>query len=151
APGQYTIKELGPVPGYNDGLDTSDNVTAIPGSDKTDVIPVTVTGTNDVLMNNHFGEMAQGFILGRVYQDVDLSGSMTPPDVGIQAVTLQLSGTDVFGNAVSQTTTTDGMGYYSFNGLTRGTYTLTEIQPAGFLQGTNTLGSAGGTISGDSM
>jgi hypothetical protein len=150
-PGQYTIKEINPIPGYNDGLDTSTNVTAIPNSNTTDIIPVTVTTVNDVLMNNHFGEMRQAQLIGRVYQDVDLSGSLTPGDVGIPVVTVQLTGTDAFGTPVSQTTTTDGAGYYAFRSLTRGTYTLTEIQPAGYLQGTNTLGTLGGTQSGDSF
>jgi hypothetical protein len=150
-PGQYTIQELGPISGYNDGLDTSTNVTAIPNSDTTDQIPVTVSTANDVLTNNHFGEMLQAHLLGRVYHDVDVSGSLTGGDVGLQLVTIQLTGTDAFGHAVSQTTSTDGLGYYAFRGLTRGTYTLTELQPAGYQQGTNTLGTAGGTQSGDSF
>jgi hypothetical protein len=149
-PGQYTIHEIQPG-GYNDGLDTSDNVTAIPGSDKTDVIPVTVTGPNQSLLSNHFGEMLQAGITGRVYNDVDKSGNVSAPDIGLQFVTITVTGTDVLGNAVSQTTTTDGLGYYAFRTLTAGTYTVTETQPAGYLQGTNTLGTLGGTISGDSM
>src|SRR5262249_34221827 len=73
------------------------------------------------------------------------------PDIGLMFVTVQLNGTDVFGNSVSLTTTTDGLGQYAFQGLAHGTYVLTEIQPAGYLQGTNTIGDGGGTISGDSM
>lgn len=150
-PGQYTIRQLGPIDGYNDGLDTSNNTTAISNSNNTDVISVTVTTPNDTLMNNHFGEMRQAHVLGRVYHDVDVSGGITTADVGLHQVTLQLSGTDAFGASVTRTTTTDSAGFYAFRGLTRGTYTVTEIQPAGFLQGTNTLGTAGGTQSGDSF
>jgi hypothetical protein len=66
-------------------------------------------------------------------------------------VTIQLTGTDAFGNQVTRSTQSDPLGQYSFAGLTRGTYTMTEIQPLGYEQGTNTLGSLGGTLSGDSV
>src|SRR5205085_2327868 len=46
--------------------------------------------------------------------------------------------------------TTAADGSYSFS-VTAGTYTLTETQPAGFLNGTAHAGSAGGSVSGDTI
>src|SRR5205807_310745 len=50
-----------------------------------------------------------------------------------------------FGNPVSLTTTTAGDGSYHFMNLAPGTYTLTEIQPAGWLEGKDSVGTHGGT------
>lgn len=53
-------------------------------------------------------------------------------------MTVTLTGTDMYGNPVSLTTTTaTGTGNYAFNNLTPGNYTLTETQPAGFVDGTD--------------
>ena len=44
---------------------------------------------------------------------------------------------------------TDGAGNYRFSALRPGTYALTETQPAGYLDGADTLGSLGGTLGSD--
>ena len=52
------------------------------------------------------------------------------------------------------TTRTDAFGNYAFTSTSSGsllppdTYTLVEIQPAGFLQGTNTVGTVNGVTEG---
>src|SRR5262249_14368488 len=89
-------------------------------------------------------------ISGTVYEDKDASGSLTAGDVPIAGTTVTLSngsGT-TFG-----TTTTAADGTYSFttsNGqpLAPGTYKITEAQPSGYLQGTNTVGTVNGTAVG---
>ena len=53
--------------------------------------------------------------------------------------TIQLTGTDDFGNPVNLSTLTDANGQYSFTGLNPGTYTVTEVQQTGWTQ------TAGGT------
>ena len=62
----------------------------------------------------------------------------------IPGVTITLTGTDVFGNPVTAETTTDADGNYSFTGLHAGTYTVTETQPAGYDDGPDAVGTAGG-------
>ena len=52
-------------------------------------------------------------------------------------------------NTVIQTTTTDVTGFYSFTGLLPGTYSIHEVQPAGFLDGKDTIGTQGGSTSND--
>ncbi len=70
--------------------------------------------------------------------------------VNISGVTLQLL--DANGNAVLDsnghaiTTTTDANGNYEFDNLGPGTYRVREIQPAGYLEGGDKIGSLGGAI-----
>src|SRR5262249_39688101 len=49
----------------------------------------------------------------------------------------------------SKTTTTDATGAYQFTNLRPGTYTITETQPASYLDGKDSLGSLGGVLSND--
>src|SRR5690606_32381997 len=47
---------------------------------------------------------------------------------------------------------TDANGFYSFSNLRPGTYNVTEdAQPAGYLDGKDTVGSAGGTVGEDTL
>ena len=64
-------------------------------------------------------------------------------------MTITLTGTDVNGNPVTLTTTTDANGDYVFEGLVEGTYTVTETQPGGFADDTDVVGSEGGTLGND--
>ena len=54
---------------------------------------------------------------------------------------------DGSGNRIASTTT-DANGKYAFTDLQPGTYGTEEIQPAGYLEGGDLVGSAGGTLSG---
>jgi len=71
-------------------------------------------------------------LAGYVYRDLDDDGAMDGGETGINGVTLTLTGTDAYGNAVNQTTTTNASGAYLFDNLSPsdGTgYTVTETQP----------------------
>jgi len=71
-------------------------------------------------------------LAGYVYRDLDDDGAMDGGETGINGVTLTLTGTDAYGNAVNQTTTTNGSGAYLFDNLSSsdGTgYTVIETQP----------------------
>ncbi|MBK9138743.1 MAG: isopeptide-forming domain-containing fimbrial protein [Verrucomicrobia bacterium] len=78
---------------------------------------------------------------GYVYHDANNNGLKETGESPIGSVTITLTGTDHLGNPVSVTTTTDAAGYYEFLGLRPGTYTLTETQPAGYLDGKETSGT----------
>ncbi|MEJ1959221.1 MAG: SdrD B-like domain-containing protein, partial [Nitrosomonadales bacterium] len=70
---------------------------------------------------------------GTVFNDVNFNGTLDSGEPGIAGVTLTLTGTDLLGNTVNQTTTTDSTGKYSFTGLLTPNgsgYTITETQPA---------------------
>ncbi len=88
-----------------------------------------------------------GNLSGRVYADADDDGEVDAGESGISGVVVQLSGTDILGNTVTAiTAVTDDSGYYDFPLVIPGTYTLTEIQPDGYLDGKDTAGSLGGVV-----
>ena len=144
----YTITETQPA-GFFDGLDTRGNVSAIAGSNATDVITGVVLATGGTAAENDFGELEPASLAGSVFRDDDNSGAQNGAEPGIAGVVLTLSGTNDLGAAVSQTATTGAGGAYSFANLRPGTYTITETQPAQFSDGKDAVGTAGGTLGND--
>ena len=64
-----------------------------------------------------------------------------------QPVTFVLTGVDHLGTTIAPVTVTTSTGLYSFTGLRPGNYAVTEVtQPAGFGDGRDTPGNAGGTL-----
>ena len=102
-----------------------------------------VSGQHDPTIDA--GVLPAASLAGNVYVDRDGSGTRTPADQPIAGVTLTLTGTDVFGNVVTRTTTTDADGAYSFGDLRPGTYTVTETQPTSYANRVENPGSKGGT------
>ena len=80
-------------------------------------------------------------ISGAVYLDADNDGQKDSGEQGIGGVVIVLSGTDAAGAAVERQATTGSDGTFSFNDLRRGTYRLTQQQPAGYRDGLDTVGS----------
>ena len=83
---------------------------------------------------------------GTVFEDRDRSGinAGTPQAAAIEprvaGVTMTLTGTDAFGNAITRTALTDSNGNYSFANLPASDatgYTVTQTQPAGYNNGPN--------------
>jgi hypothetical protein len=83
---------------------------------------------------------------GVVWEDFNNDGQVDFGENGIDGVTITLTGTDFLGRAVNQTQLTSGGGAFSFLNLLPGTYSLTETQPAGYLQGLDAVGTAGGSL-----
>ncbi len=90
----------------------------------------------------------QGTLAGVVYLDANQNGVFDAGDSGIAGVTVTLTGTNSLGQFVTQTTTTDMNGIYSFSNLLAGSYTLTETPPAGFMPGTDNVGDVNGVPDG---
>lgn len=88
---------------------------------------------------------------GTVYRDDNDNGKQDATEPGIAKVTIALTGTDAGGHAVNRTTQTDDTGNYAFAGVIGGNYTLTETQPAGFVDGRETAGTLGGTVDGSAF
>ena len=147
--GTYTITETQPA-GFIDGVETvgttfGGTVSAALNSNtiSTLTVPVGVnTGTG-----YNFGELLASSLAGTTYRDLNNDGLINGTDTTINGVTVALTGTDVFGQAVSLSTATAGAGAYAFAGLRPGTYTITETQPAALLDGRETVGAqASGTV-----
>ncbi|MGB9738108.1 SdrD B-like domain-containing protein, partial [Chloroflexus sp.] len=68
-----------------------------------------------------------------VWEDRNGNGRQDAGEPGIPNVTVTLTGTTGAGDAVTMTTQTDSNGFYSFDGLTPGSYTITVTAPLGYL------------------
>lgn len=134
----YRISETQPQGYANAAENASNSIT---------VNALALTGST----GNDFGETL-GALSGSVYEDFsnvaanNNNGRRDAGENAIANVTVTLAGTDVLGNPVSLTTTTDGSGAYRFADLlppqAGSSYTLTETQPAGYLDGKHTVGNA---------
>jgi hypothetical protein len=150
--GTYKVTETQPA-GFLQGTNTVGTVNGV--TDGT-LIPVDMIGSivlaaGDNSINNNFGELLPVTVAGNVYFDQLGTGTLQPGDLPIPGVLLALM--DSTGATVA-TTTTNGNGAYGFTTTTTGaplspgTYKITEAQPAGFLQGTNTVGTVNGVTDG---
>jgi protocatechuate 3,4-dioxygenase beta subunit len=142
-PGVYDVTETQPV-GFEDGKDTAGS---LGGSTATNDVISGINLTASLLsQNNNFGERSPATISGNVYADNNDNGTFNGSEPGIGGVTITLTGVDENGVSVTKTTTTAADGSYSFTGLVPGTYTVTETQPASYLDGKDSAGTAGGSV-----
>src|SRR5205823_4665846 len=88
-------------------------------------------------------------VSGYVYADTDNSGTKDSGESGIQGITVTLTGTDDLNATVNVVTTTNASGLYTFPGIRPGSYTVGETQPAGYLDGKDSIGSPGGDTAND--
>ena len=87
---------------------------------------------------------------GVVFADFNDDGQVDFGEQGIPGVPITLTGTDTAGDPINLSQTTDGAGTYVFLNLPPGTYSITEAQqPAGYMPGIATVGTGGGSVSGD--
>ncbi|OWK41907.1 Fibronectin type III domain protein [Fimbriiglobus ruber] len=139
----YTITETQPT-GYNEEKDNPGSpVGNVTVQDVISAIPlgVGVSGTS-----YNFAESGAA-LSGTVYEDKNANGVFDGGDGGVSGATLTLTGTDIAGNAVNVTTTTNAGGAFAFSYLRQSNaagYTITETQPAGYLEGRDTAGNLAG-------
>ncbi|SDN09098.1 SdrD B-like domain-containing protein [Polaromonas sp. JS666] len=153
-PGTYTVVEPTQPAGTSNGITTAGAVPngGTPGTATTPAVTPSrissiVLPPNTVSSGNNFAEVPNGgTISGRVFLDYDNNGAVNGSDHGIGGQTINLTGTDINGLAVSRTTTTTADGRYSFTGLAQGNYTVTQPLPqaTGTTNGQTIAGSTGG-------
>ncbi len=129
--GSYTLSEVVPA-GF------VQTAPAAPGTFSVTLVP----GQNATgfLFGNRSQTAAPGSISGTKFNDVNGNGSRDAAEPGLSGVTIQLKPA----SGPTLTATTDASGAFSFTGLAAGTYVLSEVVPAGFVQ---TAPPAPGTIS----
>lgn len=153
--GTYTVVQVQPD-GYLDGRDAAGTLggTAVNPGDRI----IGITGRpGDEGRNYNFGELLPASLSGYVFQDGPVirllpgealpaaesvrDGRRTSDDTPLAGVTIEL----LRDGRVVATARTDSRGYYEFNMLLPGVYTLRQLQPAGYLDGIDTAGTLGGT------
>ena len=78
---------------------------------------------------------------GYVYVDKNNNAIKDAGEKPIAGVIMTLTGTDIFGNSVTRTTTTNSVGYYNFVNLMPGTYNVVQTQPTKYKDGKDTVGN----------
>ena len=137
----YTVTQTQPQD-YNDGLDSKLGI-VIDSSRTTDAITGIIINNGTSAINNDFGELYKASLSGTVYIDTE-NGLLDPDEIGIEGVTLNLTGTDAFNNPVNLTVTTNALGQYFFSQIPpsdNAGYTLTEIQPNSYADGQESIGN----------
>jgi hypothetical protein len=151
----YTLTETQPA-GFLDGKNAVGTISGAKVGHLAGPIVDTITGIvlpdGQAGVDYDFGELQPASVSGTVYVDANDNGVLDAGEAPIGGVTVKLTGTDDLGNAVSLTTTTAAAdGSYSFTNLRpsgAAGYTLTETQPAGFLDGKNAVGTVNGAADG---
>jgi protocatechuate 3,4-dioxygenase beta subunit len=129
-PGSYSVKFDTPngyivTPRDMGGNDTKDS-DANPVTGLSPVVNL-AGGDNNTTIDAGYYKLAQ--IGNFVWEDRNANGVQDAFEPGIEGVTVNLTGTDVFGVPVNKTTTTDASGLYEFTNLVPGTYTVTFVRP----------------------
>jgi uncharacterized repeat protein (TIGR01451 family) len=122
----------------NATITTPVRVTAYPGGGSATNCTTATTDQFDPNAANNTNQcgtvtVQRSSLAGYVYRDLNDNGAMEGGETGINGVLLTLTGTDLYGNAVNRTTTTNGSGAYLFDNLSPSDgsgYTVTETQPA---------------------
>lgn len=142
-PGTYSIRETQPA-GFIDGVDragTIDNFMVGTATNPGDLITGVVLRQGQFGVEYNFGELKTASISGRVHVDADGDCVYDEGELLLSGVRIRLI--DASGREVANTTT-NALGRYSFEGLSPGTYTVVEEQPAGYFEGSAKPGNAGG-------
>jgi len=118
------------------------------GTNTATISDAATLAANGTSTNNNFGEVKPASLSGFVYVDSNNDGVKGGNEAGIANVTVTLTGSDDQG-VVTRIVTTDQNGFYSLTNLRPGTYTLTESQPAFYIDGKDTVGTPGGQTGND--
>ena len=160
--GNYKVQEGDPGPQWRDGIDTEGTIVRngvrIDRGDSTDVGDEMEP---DMIIDIHllngdrgedynFGEYLPGSISGRVHLSDPHGDCEIPPGQSptrpLEGVTIKLYDGPIDPSNLIATTTTDANGFYIFDGLDPGNYTIVEETPAGLLDGDEHVGSHGGIV-----
>ena len=142
APGTYGVHEEQPV-GYFQG---DEHAGSQGGDVSTDTIAHVILLSGVHAINYNFCELLPVGISGLVRSTTTGDCNTDPNAKPIAGVTIELL--NATGNVID-TAKTDAQGHYSFVNLPPGTYSVHEIQPAGYFNGDTDVGSAGGTMGDD--
>ncbi len=150
AAGTYTVTETQPTTPTNQNGRTKAG-SAGGNAAVTNVISSVVLANNQQATNYLFTEIPILTTGGFVYEDTNGNGIKNSGEPGIPGVVITLTGTSVITGAIApRTFTTIANGSYTFDNLTPGTYSISEAQPAEFIDGQETNGTPpAGSVTND--
>jgi len=90
-------------------------------------------------------------VSGEVYNDANCNGKLDSGDTGLSGATVTLTGTDAYGNSISETTTTNSSGAYTLTGMpfsNSSGYTVAVSVPSGDSARLATVGTVNSAVDG---
>ncbi|MFV1964384.1 MAG: SdrD B-like domain-containing protein [Pirellulaceae bacterium] len=151
--GEYSVLETHPA-GWIDGRDDAGRVdgltvgSAVQPGDRIDQV---MLNWGDEGIHYDFGELLPVSLSGVVYHDRANDGVRDAMDEGIEGVRVEIIPLSTMAPQAPVTVFTDVSGVYAVAGLAPGTYRVVESQPAGFVDGTDVVGTVGGIPEGTVM
>ncbi|MBL8829734.1 MAG: hypothetical protein JNM18_22335, partial [Planctomycetaceae bacterium] len=144
-PGVYSVHEIQPLNYWQGG----ERVGSVGGTIATDDRIVDIDlGANVHAVRYDFWEVLPNSISGRVHVDLDGDCEYDTDEPLLAGVTIELL--DERG-AVLQRTLTNDQGEYRFDQLPRGDYGIREVQPAGYEDDEEHVGTAGGELTANDL
>ncbi|MCX6930348.1 MAG: hypothetical protein NT154_45140, partial [Verrucomicrobia bacterium] len=118
-PGKYLVDV------YEDSFSVGGARVAVP---TTPEVQYKNLAAGETYLGADFGYFVGAFIQGNVFWDANRDTVPDNGETGLTPVTVTLTGTDMYGNPITATTTTDASGHFSFV-QPEGNYTLTYSTP----------------------
>ncbi len=150
--GDYQIRRASSGSGLLDGNETAGNLGGTVNNSSDDVaigLSLGPAGTHADAVDYLFAQIKPSQLTGIVWLDFNADGLIDFSEPTIPNVQVTLTGVDDRGNSVGTSVSfSDVDGVYGFFALRPGTYTITEVQPTGFLDGADSLGTVNGVASG---
>lgn len=100
---------------------------------------VSGTSSEPVVVSINVGNPDPGSVTGSVYFDTNNNGIFESTEHAFGGLAVTLTGTDIFGNVVTQQSVTAPNGSYRFDELSAGSYTITQEKPEIVIDGKDTL------------
>ncbi len=129
-PGSYTITVTAPAGYFFTAADQGDD-SGDSDANSAGVMTTTTLESGEEDLTWDAGLYRPATIGDRVWRDTNGNGVQDSGEMGLDGVTVTLTGTTGSGAPVNQTTTTSGGGFYNFTGLVPGTYQITVTAPSG--------------------
>ena len=156
--GTYSFTDLPPDTTFKvtkvhptDWINGKDTAGTHGGTVTEDVIAEVTLRPEDEAKEYNFGLRKPATLSGKVYHDRSDDGKVDPKEEGVGDVTITITWTDkTTGKTVTKETKTDPSGNYTFTDLPPDTeYTVTKKHPDGWINGKDTAGTHGGTVTDD--
>ena len=141
--GIYTLRQQAQPAGYLDGKERAGLLggTLVNDADSNEITTV-IIGPSDADADGYdFAELRPASLQGLVWEDFNNNGEVDLGELAIEHVAITLTGIDDRGQSVFLVQLTDAQGIFEFVDLRPGVYTVTQTQPAGYVDGKETLGT----------